>query len=103
MTLQHQGSQIASTSAGPFQPGILECHEKKDSIGGATGSKSGGPWCIKRDAAIKGIENGTWRFWTSVNGNSVWVIIATRNGKKYLKTEADGAEPNNLLSLPRCK
>ncbi|MEF9605660.1 DUF3892 domain-containing protein, partial [Paracoccus sp. PXZ] len=48
-------------------------------------------------------KDGTWRFWTSVNGNSVWVIIATRNGKKYLKTEADGAEPNNLLSLPRCK
>tara|TARA_R110002049_G_scaffold71486_5_gene184136 strand:+ start:157 stop:300 length:144 start_codon:yes stop_codon:yes gene_type:complete len=23
--------------------------------------------------------------------------------KKYLKTQADGAEPNNLLSLPRCK
>ncbi|MFZ7094403.1 DUF3892 domain-containing protein [Primorskyibacter sp. 2E233] len=30
------------------------------------------------------------------------VATATRNGKKYLKTEADGAEPNNLLSLPRC-
>ena len=53
--------------------------------------------------ARKGIEDGKWRFWTSANGKSVWVIIAQRNGKKYLKTEADGDEPNNLLSLPRCK
>ena len=74
-------------------PDGADSDRRIDSIGGATGSKSGGPWCIKLDAAIKGIENG----------NSVWVIIATRNGKKYLKTEADGAEPNNLLSLPRCK
>ena len=84
-------------------PDGADADRRIDSIGGATGSKSGGPWCIKLDVAIKGIEDGTWRFWTSVNGNSVWVIIATRNGKKYLKTEADGAEPNNLLSLPRCK
>lgn len=74
-----------------------------DSIGGATGGKtSGGPWCIKLDEAIKGIEDGTWRFWTTANGKSVWVIVAKRNGRKYLKTEADGAEPNNLLALPRC-
>lgn len=79
-------------------PDGADSDRRIDSIGGATGSKSGGPWCIKLDVAIKGIEDGTWRFWTSVNGNSVWVIIATRNGKKYLKTEADGAEPNNLLS-----
>ena len=83
-------------------PDGADSDRRIDSIGGATGSKSGGPWCIKLDVAIKGIEDGTWRFWTSVNGNSVWVIIATRNGKKYLKTEADGAEPNNLLSLPHC-
>jgi len=84
-------------------PDGADSDRRIDSIGGATGSKYSGAWCIKLDAAIKGIEDGTWRFWTSVNGNSVWVIIATRNGKKYLKTEADGAEPNNLLSLPSCK
>lgn len=84
-------------------PDGADSNRRIDSIGGATGSKNGGPWCISLHAAIKGIEDGTWRFWTSVNGNSVWVIIATRNGKKYLKTEADGDEPNNLLSLPRCQ
>ena len=28
------------------------------------------------------------------------MIIATRLGKKYLKTTADGEQPDNLLSLP---
>jgi len=73
-----------------------------DSIGGATGAENGGRWCIKLDVAIEGIEAGKWRFWTHANGKSVWVIVAERNGRKYLKTEADGDEPNNLLSLPRC-
>ncbi len=35
-----------------------------------------------------------------LNGQSVWVDIANHNGRKYLKTRADGYEPNNLLSLP---
>ena len=75
-----------------------------DSIGGSKGAANGGgAWCIKLDEAIKGIEDEKWRFWTVANGKSVWVIIAQRNGRKYLKTEADGAEPNNLLSLPPCK
>lgn len=69
-----------------------------DSIGGS----SGGGWTLLLDDAIAGIENGTWRFYTSVNGNSIWIVVATRNGRKYLKTEADGDEPNNLLSLPTC-
>ncbi|MDD5382312.1 MAG: DUF3892 domain-containing protein, partial [Candidatus Margulisbacteria bacterium] len=28
--------------------------------------------------------------------------VAIRSGRKYLKTEADGEAPNNLLSLPTC-
>ena len=73
-----------------------------DMIGGATGSDSGGPWQITLDEAIKGIEDGLWSFWTRGGGSPVNVIIRERNGKKYLKTENDGEEPNNLLSLPRC-
>ena len=80
-------------------PDGADADRRVDSIGGT----SGGGWCIKLDVAIKGIEDKKWRFWTYANGKSVWVIISTRNGKKYLKTEADDKEPNNLLSLPRCK
>jgi hypothetical protein len=33
----------------------------------------------------------------------VWVIIAVSPyGHKYLKTQADGEHPDNLLSLPEC-
>ena len=54
------------------------------------------------DEAIAGIEAGKWKFWTAGGGKSVWVVIAVHMGRKYLKTEADGLHPNNLLSLPEC-
>ena len=54
------------------------------------------------DDAIAGIERGQWAFYVSVGGNSVWVIIALHNGNKYLKTQADGIHPDNLLALPDC-
>ncbi|ALA60180.1 hypothetical protein NITMOv2_3790 [Nitrospira moscoviensis] len=42
-------------------------------------------------------------FYVSVNGESVWVIVATSQyGNMYLKTESGGEQPNNLLSLPEC-
>jgi hypothetical protein len=52
--------------------------------------------------AIKEIENGNIKFYTSVNGNSAWVIVVPFNGHKILKTEADGVKADNLLSLPQC-
>lgn len=52
--------------------------------------------------AIAGIENGTYRFFVNAGGRSVRVVVAVRLGRKYLKTEADGETPNNLLSLPEC-
>ncbi|MDY7605640.1 DUF3892 domain-containing protein [Serratia marcescens] len=52
---------------------------------------------------MAGIEAGTWRFWVTANGHSVWVIVSTSAaGNKYLKTQNDGEHPNNLLSLPEC-
>jgi hypothetical protein len=38
----------------------------------------------------------------SQGGKEVKVIVATKEGIKYLKTEADSSETNNLLSLPEC-
>ena len=79
-------------------PDGLDLDRRIDSIGGT----DAGGWTLKLDAAIVHIETGTHRFWTIANGESVWVIVAVRNGRKYLKTTADGLEPNNLLALPRC-
>lgn len=48
------------------------------------------------------IEGGD-RFWAvDQKGNSVWLMVSSRNGRKYIKTESDGLEPNNLLALPHC-
>jgi hypothetical protein len=78
----------------------FSAHERIRNIGGVNGD--GSRWRLSVDDAIAGIEAGKWRFYTHVQGKSVWVVIAMLNGRKYLKTEADGEQPNNLLSLPEC-
>lgn len=38
------------------------------------------------------------------DGHVVKLIVErTKEGRPFLKTEADGEKPNNLLSLPTCK
>ncbi len=70
-------------------------HERITHVGGAG-------WKVTQQAAISNIESGGESYYVNQNGKKVNVIVATRNGTKYLKTEADGDEPNNLLSLPEC-
>jgi hypothetical protein len=74
-------------------------HERIESVGGM---HAGNPWKLTESQAIAGIKEGKWKFYTSANGRSVWVIIAVHSRREYLKTEADGYELNNLLSLPEC-
>lgn len=76
-------------------------HERIQNIGGTNSDAT--RWKLTLDQAIQGIESGKYRFFVSVNGDSVWVNIATSaSGHKYLKTQNDGDQPNNLLSLPEC-
>ncbi len=75
-------------------------HERITHVGGFD---NGQRWKLTQPDAISGIENGKWKFYVSVNGQSVWVIVATSSyGHKYLRTQNDGEQPNNLLSLPEC-
>lgn len=66
----------------------------------------GGPgWNDTIDNVIAFIQSGTHRFWTSVNGASVWVVLRQHpvSRRYYLATESDAYPPNNLLSLPECQ
>ncbi|SNR33399.1 DUF3892 domain-containing protein [Flavobacterium sp. ov086] len=76
-------------------------HERILNIGGL--NNDGTRWKLSLNAAIKGIEDGEWAFYVSKAGRKVNVIIVkTSLGNKYLKTEADTTETNNLLELPEC-
>lgn len=65
----------------------------------------GAGWRHSVDQIIAAIQAGRDRYWTTTaNRQSVWVEVHRhpRSGRLYIKTSADGVEPNNLLSLPRC-
>ena len=75
-------------------------HERIQRVGGV--NANGNPWSLSLDDAIAGIRADKYSFWTAGGGKSVWVVIAERHGREYLKTTSDGDHPNNLLSLPQC-
>ena len=70
---------------------------------GGTNSR-GGRWKRTQKEVISMIDAGTHSFYVSVDGDRVNLVTAVSpHGNKYVKTEADGDKPNNLLSLPECK
>lgn len=76
-------------------------HERIKAIGGV--NPSGTNWKLSQEAAITAIEAGRYQFFVRAGGHVVDVIVAvSRFGNKYLKTVADGDQPNNLLSLYEC-
>lgn len=72
-------------------------HERIEYIGNQQGN-----WKLAEDNAIGRIKNGKDSFYTLVNGKRADVVVATHNGREYLKTTADGYSPDNLLSLGEC-
>ncbi len=75
-------------------------HERISSIGGL--NSNGIRWKLTEDEAIKSVEDGKFHFYVNINGRSVDIVVAHRGERKYLKTEADGYNPDNLLNLPEC-
>ena len=76
-------------------------HERILFVGGVRDSVA--RWGLSQQDAIAAIESGRYSFFVDVMGKRVGVIVAkSQFGHKYLKTESDGEQPNNLLSLPEC-
>jgi len=76
-------------------------HERIKNVGG---NNAGQQWKHAEPYAIQSIKDGTYVYYVINNeGKEIAVIIATsRYGNEYLKTVADGEQPDNLLSLPEC-
>lgn len=77
-----------------------DAHERISHIGGR--DNNGKSWKLTEDEAIESMEEGKCQFYVSVNGRTVNIVIAQRGERKYLKTESDSYNPDNLLSLPDC-
>lgn len=77
-------------------------HERIQSLGGV--NADGTRWKLSQAQAIAEIK--AFRLSLYVDrppGHRARVIVArSAAGHEYLKTEADGELPNNLLSLPEC-
>jgi hypothetical protein len=78
-----------------------EPHERIRAVGGFAGGQR---WKLSLDDAVARLKSGKYRFyvhkqpWGEVN-----VLLATSaRGHGYLRTEADGVTPDNLLALPEC-
>lgn len=75
-------------------------HERIQNVGGIRAS--GVAFKITQPACILEIERGE-EFFVHRAGRVAKVVIATHSGNKYIKTEADGVQPDNLLALPECR
>jgi hypothetical protein len=75
-------------------------HERIINVGGI---QNGSRWKKSQQEAVRDIDEGRVSYSVTAGGRSVRVIVAVSPyGNRYLKTENDGAQPDNLLALPEC-
>lgn len=60
-------------------------------------------WKCTQQECIDHIKKGSVFYVERPARDRVYLIVArSAQGNEYVKTEADGDQPNNLLSLPEC-
>lgn len=67
------------------------------------GGGSGNRWVVSQEDAIRAIERNDWEFYVYQQGKIVNIVVAERDGEKYLKATSDVDQPDLLLSLPEWK
>jgi Protein of unknown function (DUF3892) len=72
-------------------------HQRILAIGGGSTEHR---WVVSQEDAIRGIEKNDWEFYIYREGKIVNVVVAERDGNKYLKAMCDADQPECLLSLP---
>lgn len=86
-----------------FASNRISCTNKSggriSEVGGIT---RGTRWRLSADRVITLMQEGFRFHVEQPAGDVVRVMVAFRDGKSFLKTVADGDEPNNLLRLPEC-
>ena len=74
-------------------------HERITHVGGYENAQ----WKITVGEAIGKIESGERAFFVQAHRRTVGVVVAVSpSGKKYLKADIDGDQPDTLLRLPEC-
>jgi Protein of unknown function (DUF3892) len=74
-------------------------HTRIHAVGGVGPGSS--TWRMSVQDAIARIKRGERFYVENPVGDPVDIVVSrTREGREYLRTEADGDEPNNLLALP---
>jgi hypothetical protein len=71
-------------------------HERIQGVAGDAGNG----WYRTENQVISDIRTGNNSYYVNAGGRSVNVVIASHEGRAYIKTDADGYAPNNLLALP---
>jgi len=75
----------------------------RGSISHGGGGALANRWKLELDEGTEKIESGDCMFFVNVDSDPVAVRVAVdREGKKYIKTVADGDFPMHLLRLPEC-
>jgi hypothetical protein len=76
---------------------VFRCRERRAE------NPDGKWWKLSQEDTIRWIKGGQGSFFVNRGGRVVKVIVAiSRYANEYIKTEADGEQPDNLLSLYEC-
>jgi hypothetical protein len=71
--------------------------ERIEDIGGVNSDRT--RWSLSQAAAIAAIEAGTDEFFVKKDETVIRLIVLTQGGQKYLRTDREQTNPEDLLTL----